>query len=133
VVTHRGKVKTYITLNGHHAAAQLQLQVVRKKEEVVRDLPVSGHSLHGRCMLCLDHTHHVHWSVILQLGLVVVLLVVLLALHLSHVHVVYQERIILKAAEANVVAFCLLISQFILVLHKRKCFMTNIPLSTQTL
>ena len=64
----------------------------------------------------MSKTHHVHWGVILQLGLVVVLLVVLLTLHFGHVHVVNQQRIVLEAAEANMVAFCLFISQLILEL-----------------
>ena len=62
----------------------------------------------------MSKTHHVHWGVILQLGLVVVLLVVLLTLHFGHVHVVNQQRIVLEAAEANMVALFLLISLFIL-------------------
>ncbi len=64
----------------------------------------------------MDHTQHVHWAVILQLGLVVVLLVVLVTLQLSHLHVVNQQRVILEAAEANMVASGFLISQLVLVL-----------------
>ena len=68
----------------------------------------------------MGHAHHVNWCVILQLGLVVVLLVVLVTLQLSHLHVVNQQGIVLEAAEANVVALCLLVSQLVLVLFKRK-------------
>ena len=69
----------------------------------------------------MDHTHHVNWCVILQLCLVVVLLVVLVTLHLSHLHVVNQQGIVLEAAEANVVALCLLISLLILDLEVKGC------------
>ena len=113
-------MKTYIALNLHHFATPLQVKVVRQENEAVRNLSVSSHSLNSRGMLGLDHTHHVHWGVILQLGLVVVLLVVLLALHLRHSHVVNQQRIVLDAAEANMVASGLLVSQLVLVLYKRK-------------
>ena len=68
-------------------------------------------------MFGMRKTHHVHWRVILQLGLVVVLLVVLVTLHFGHLHVVNQQRIILEAAEANMVALVLLISLFILDLE----------------
>ena len=62
----------------------------------------------------MSQTDHVHWGVILQLGLVVVLLVVLVTLQLSHLHVVNQQRIVLEAAETNVVASGLYIRLFIL-------------------
>lgn len=67
-------------------------------------------------MLGVSQTHHVYWGVILQLGLVVVLLVVLVTLQLSHLHVVNQQRIVLEAAEANMVASGFLICQLVLVL-----------------
>lgn len=70
-------------------------------------------------MFSVSKTHHVHWGVILQLGLVVVLLVVLVTLQLSQLHVVNQQGIVLEAAEANVVALCLLISLLILDLEVR--------------
>ena len=101
------------------------MQVVRQKEVVVRDFSVASEGLHGGGLLGVGQTHHVHWGVVLQLGLVVVLLVVLLALHLSHLHVVNQQRIVLDAAVANMVALCLFISQFVLVLHERKTFSMN--------
>ena len=84
------------------------------------DFSVSSHSLSSRGLLRLDHTHHVHWGVILQLGLVVVLLVVLLTLQLRHSHVVNQQRIVLDAAEANMVASRLLISLFVLDLKEKE-------------
>ncbi len=118
-------MKTYITLNVHHSTTQLQVHVVRKKHVAVRDLPVSSHSLNSRGLFGMDHTHHVYRGVILQLGLVIVLLVVLVTLHLSHFHVVNQQRIILNAAVANMVALCLLIGQLILVLYKRKTLGMN--------
>ena len=74
----------------------------------------------------MNQTYHVHWGVILQLGLVVVLLVVLLALHLSHSHVVNQQRIVLDAAEANMVASGLLVSLFILDLKDERHLASSI-------
>ena len=67
-------------------------------------------------MFAMSKAHHVHRRVILQLGLMVILLVVLVALQFGHLHVVNQQRIILEAAEANMVALVLLISQLVLVL-----------------
>ena len=93
------------------------MQVVRKKHVAVRDLSVTSIGLNSRGVLGVCQTHHVYWGVVLQLGLVVVLLVVLLALHLSYLHVVNQQRIVLDAAEANMVASGLLVSLFILDLE----------------
>ena len=64
----------------------------------------------------MSKVHHVHRRVILQLCLMVILLVVLVALQFGHLHVVNQQRIILEATEANMVALVLLISQLVLVL-----------------
>ena len=65
-------------------------------------------------MFGLHQTHHVHWGVILQLGLVVVLLVVLVTLQFGQLHVVDHQRIVLDAAETNMVSSGLLVSLLIL-------------------
>ena len=111
---------TYVTLNPHHVAAQMQVHVVRQKHVAVRYFSVPSHGLSSRGLLGVDQTYHVHWRVELQLGLVIILLVVLFTLQSGHLHVVDQQGVILEAAVANVVAFCLLISQLILVLHTKK-------------
>ena len=71
-------------------------------------------------MFGVGHAQHVHWGVVLQLSLVVVLLVVLVTLQLRHLHVVNQQGIVLEAAEADVVALFLLVGQLVLVLYSRK-------------
>ena len=86
------------------------------------DLSVSSHSLNSRAVLGMDHTQHVHWGVILQLDLVVVLLVVLVTLQFGHLHVVNQQRIILEAAEANMLTFGLFIGLFVLDLKVKAKF-----------
>ena len=95
------------------------MQVVRQKEVVVRDLSVTSICLNSRGLLSMGHAHHVHWCVILQLCLVVVLLVVLVTLQSGYLHVVNQQGIILEAAETNVVALCLLIVFFVLDLKEK--------------
>ena len=69
-------------------------------------------------MFGLHQTHHVHWGVILQLGLVVVFLVVLVTLQFGQLHVVDHQRIVLDAAETDMVALCLL--KFFLILDLEK-------------
>ena len=102
-----------------HGASKAKAHGVRQKTVIVMVLLVARERLHCRGMFSVSKTHHVNWCVILQLCLVVVLLVVLVTLHLSHLHVVNQQGIVLEAAEANVVALCLLISLLILDLEVR--------------
>jgi hypothetical protein len=71
---------------------------------MVSDLPVANMGLCCRGLLSMCNTHHVNWGAVLQLGLVVVLLVVPLTLHLSHLHVVHQQGVILKVTAAHLFA-----------------------------
>ena len=97
-----------------HVTSKLQAHGLRQKNVIMMVLLVASEGLHFRGVFGMSKAHHVHRRVILQLGLVVILLVVLLALHFGHIHVVNQQRIILEAAEANMVALVLLISLLIL-------------------
>lgn len=110
---------THVTGTGIHGASQRKVHGVSGKSVVVLDLPVASKGLHCGGVLGMFKTHHVNWRVVLQLGLVVVLLVVLVTLHLSHLHVVHQQGVILKITAAHLFASSLLVRQLVLVLYRK--------------